>query len=166
MHISMHAILNVLSKVTDLIQVRQKKLKKTKGVTVGALCKVLGFPRWVYFSTGRAGFRSRRDVSEDRAANRANTHTNGGAHAHILTCIWDVQPCTKKKRETQMRAHTHTLVYARDRLVEALVFRAASLPLAGSLSTAAHYTVPEDGELCTRQNMSGEIIRETMPNKY
>lgn len=86
-----------------------KKLKKTKGVTVGALCKVLGFPRWVYFSTGRAGFRSRRDVSEDRAANRANTHTHGRAHAHILTCIWDVQPCTKKKKKHKcVPTHTHT----------------------------------------------------------
>lgn len=69
--------------------------EKSKGVTLSALCKVLNFPRWVYFSTGRAGFRSRRDVSGDRAANTAHTLKH--------TRICDVHPCTDSRNA---RAHT------------------------------------------------------------
>lgn len=52
-----------------------------KGVTISTLCKVLDVPRWVYFSTGRAGFRSRRDVTEDTAASKQTA----GGRAHTRT---------------------------------------------------------------------------------
>lgn len=144
-------ILCVVHKVTGSIRIR----KKSKGVTLSALCKVLSFPRWVYFRTGRAGFRSRRDMSEDRA----NTHTLVNTH---VMCNH-----AQKRKHKCTSTHTHNKhSVCRQGRMEALVFRAIFLPLAGSLSTPAHYTVPEDGELCTKQNMSGQIIRETTPNKY
>lgn len=115
--------------------------EKSKGVTLSALCKVLNFPRWVYFSTGRAGFRSRRDVRGDGAANRANTHTQRHAHTHM----WCATMHKKHKCTPTHTTNTNTVSgLCKDWLVGALVFSAFSLPLAGSLSSPTHYTVPEE----------------------
>lgn len=84
----------VVHKVIASIRIRQK----SKGVTLSTLCKVLSFPRWVYFRTGRAGFRSRRDMSEDRA----NTHTL------VNTCVMCNHGQKRKDKCTSTHAHTHT----------------------------------------------------------